>query len=249
MDTFHQFVLQLDQHLGQAAESLGPWVYVVVGLIIFAETGLVVMAFLPGDSLLLAVGALGGKGVLSSPIAALAIIFAAFAGNCSNYGIGRFVASRLDRSWWAAPDPLASRTRLGRVFRLILNPEHIRRANTFFEGRGGLAVCFARFVPFMRTMVPFVAGLSRMSWGRFVLFSAIGSILWVLPLVAVGHVFGNLPVVRDYTAAILFAFFTLIIIGAGVGLVLKTRAAYKQQPETARPATPAAGQDKQADQS
>lgn len=228
MDTFNQFVLQLDQHLGDAADALGPWVYIVVGLIIFAETGLVVLAFLPGDSLLLAVGALGGKGVLSSPIAAAVIVLAAFIGNCSNYGIGRFFASRLDRTWWASKDPLAAPTRLSRLAHMLLNPQQIGRAHAFFEGRGGMAVCFARFVPFMRTLVPLVAGLSRMSLRRFVLYSAIGSLLWTLPWIAVGHAFGNIPVVRDYTAAILFVLFAFIIGGSVLGLILKARAAARQ---------------------
>ncbi len=185
MDLLHQIldvVLHLDAHLNQWAEDLGPWTYVLLFAIVFAETGLVVTPFLPGDSLLFAVGALAATA--GSPIdvvpVALLLIAAAVVGDALNYSIGKFVG------------PKVFQRESSRFF----NREHLERTQRFYEKHGGKTIILARFVPIVRTFAPFVAGIGRMRYRRFAAFNVVGGVAWVALFVGAGHFFGNLPGVQ-----------------------------------------------------
>jgi membrane-associated protein len=186
--------LHLDRHLAELVTEYGPWVYGILFLIIFAETGLVVTPFLPGDSLLFAVGALGAVGALDAPLAAVLLILAAIAGDATNYAIGRYVGPRVFRS-----------TGGGTWVERVLNREHLARAHHFFERYGGKAVVLGRFVPIVRTFVPFVAGAGSMTYPKFALYNVVGALAWVGICLGGGYVFGNVPIVRDN--------FTLVALG------------------------------------
>jgi membrane-associated protein len=186
--------LHLDRHLAELVTEYGPWVYGILFLIIFAETGLVVTPFLPGDSLLFAVGALGAVGALDAPLAAVLLIVAAIAGDATNYAIGRYVGPRVFRS-----------TGGGTWVERVLNREHLARAHHFFERYGGKAVVLGRFVPIVRTFVPFVAGAGSMTYPKFALYNVVGALAWVGICLGGGYVFGNVPIVRDN--------FTLVALG------------------------------------
>ena len=188
------WLLHLDHHLVELLTRYDVWVYALLFLVIFAETGLVVTPFLPGDSLLFASGALAAidtSGTLRLPWLLLLLSVAAIAGNSLNYQIGRCVGRRA----------FDGRQRL---FRL----EHLRRAEDFFQRHGGMAVASSRFVPILRTFTPFVAGASRMAFGRFQLYNIAGGSGWVACFLGGGYLFGNLPVVKNN-----FGLVTLLIIG------------------------------------
>ena len=174
--------LHLDRHLNDWAERLGPWTYVLLFVIVFAETGLVVTPFLPGDSLLFAVGALAATE--GSPIdvvmAGVLLCAAAVLGDAVNYSIGKFVGPKI----------------FARESSRLLNKEHLLRAQRFYEKHGGKAILLARFVPIVRTFAPFVAGIGRMQYRRFALFNVAGGVAWVALFVGAGHLFGNLPAVK-----------------------------------------------------
>ena len=174
------FVLHFDKHLLDFVRDYGSWVYAILFTIVFAETGFVVTPFLPGDSLLFAAGALCATGQLSMPAMLALLMFAAFAGNTVNYAIGRFIGPRVFTG----------------SFRL-LNKEYLDRAHAFFEQYGGKAIVLARFVPIVRTFVPFVAGAAKMTTGTFVLYNAIGAIGWVALCLGAGWFFGNIPVIKN----------------------------------------------------
>ncbi len=175
-------VLHLDAHLNQWAADLGPWTYVLLFAIVFCETGLVVTPFLPGDSLLFAVGALAATE--GSPIDVLAVsvllIVAAVLGDAVNYSIGKALGPKV----------------FARESSRLRNKEHLVRTQRFYEKHGGKTIIIARFVPIVRTFAPFVAGIGRMQYRRFALFNVTGGVAWVVLFVGAGHLFGNLPVVK-----------------------------------------------------
>jgi len=175
------FLLHADKKLLELVAAYGTWVYAILFAIVFAETGFVVTPFLPGDSLLFATGALCATGVLSAPVAMTLLVVAAFTGNAVNYTVGRFIGPRV----FAAKE---SR---------LLNREYLERAHAFFEKYGGKAVILGRFVPIVRTFVPFVAGAAQMSSASFGLFNLIGALGWVVLCVGAGLVFGNVPIVKE----------------------------------------------------
>ena len=182
--------LHLDVHLNAQAAALGPWTYVLLFAIVFCETGLVVTPFLPGDSLLFAVGALAATE--GAPIdvveVALLLAFAAVLGDAVNYRIGKLVGPRV----------------FARESSRFLNRKHLDRTARFYERYGGKTIVFARFVPIVRTFAPFVAGVGRMDYRRFALFNVAGGIAWVAIFVTAGYAFGNIPVVeRNFHYAIL----------------------------------------------
>ena len=179
-------VLHVDTYLLTLADQYGPWLYAILFIIVFAETGLVVTPFLPGDSLLFAAGALAGTGVLDVWIVAGLMSVAAIAGDAVNYAIGRSVGARIIHL--ARVDP-----RWGRW----VNPAYVERAHAFFEKHGGKAIVLGRFMPIVRTFVPFVAGVAEMSYPAFALYNVAGGLLWVTVCTGAGYVFGNVPVVKE----------------------------------------------------
>jgi membrane-associated protein len=174
--------LHLDVHLAEFVGRYGVWVYGLLFAIIFAETGLVVTPFLPGDSLLFAAGALAATGALDVRLLFFLLAGAAILGNTVNYSIGRFVGPRVFR---------------GETSHRLLNRQHLDRAHAFFERYGGMAVVLTRFVPIIRTFVPFVAGAGAMRYPTFALYNVAGGVLWVGICLGAGYLFGNVPVVKN----------------------------------------------------
>ena len=183
------FVLHVDRHLSDFVTAYGGWVYALLFLIIFVETGLVVMPFLPGDSLLFVVGALCGLGLMSLPLAMALLTAAAILGNQTNYAIGRHIGPRVfawPKSRW-------------------FNRDAFDRMHAFYERYGGVTIVLARFMPFLRTFAPFVAGVAQMTRSKFTFFNVTGALIWVLGLVTAGYVFGNLPWVQANLSKIIWA--------------------------------------------
>jgi len=176
------FVLHFDKHLIEFVRAYGSWVYAILFTIIFAETGFVVTPFLPGDSLLFAAGALCATGELSLTAMLALLVFAAFAGNTVNYAVGRYIGPRVFTA--------ESSHRL-------LNRQYLDRAHTFFEQYGGKAVILGRFVPIVRTFVPFVAGAAQMTTASFVLYNIVGAVSWVTVCLGAGWLFGNVPIIKN----------------------------------------------------
>ena len=185
------FVLHFDKHLLEFVGQYGTWVYAILFTIVFAETGFVVTPFLPGDSLLFATGALCATGVLSAPAMLGLLVFAAFAGNSVNYAVGRFIGPRVFTASTSGSDPVPVPG-----FRL-LNKEYLERAHAFFEQYGGKAVVLGRFVPIVRTFVPFVAGAAQMTPASFVMYNLVGAVLWVSLCLGAGWFFGNIPIIKN----------------------------------------------------
>jgi membrane-associated protein len=179
------FILHSDRHLLDLVTAYGTWVYGILFAIVFAETGLVVTPFLPGDSLLFAAGALSAAGVLNGWVGATLLALAAFSGNAVNYAIGRSVGPRV-----------FSATHGSSVPDKLLNRRHLQRAHTFFEQYGGKAVVLSRFVPIVRTFLPFVAGAARMRPSAFGAYNLVGAVGWVGLCLGAGMLFGNVPLVR-----------------------------------------------------
>lgn len=179
-------LLHVDRYLFQLVADYGIWVYAILFLIVFAETGLVVTPFLPGDSLLFAAGALAATGVLNVWLVAVLLVSAAIAGDAVNYAVGRSAGIRLIHL--ARTD-----SRWGRW----IKPAYIARAHEFFERRGGKAIVLGRFVPIVRTFVPFVAGVAEMSYSAFALYNVTGALAWVGICLGAGYLFGNVPVVKN----------------------------------------------------
>lgn len=183
LQMFLDFFLNLDVHLVELLQQYGVWIYAILFLIVFSETGLVVTPWLPGDSLLFAVGALVAidtSGTLQLPVVIGLLITAAILGNSCNYAIGKYIG----------PPAFSGRYRLLRV-------EHLQRTETFFAKHGGKTIVLSRFLPILRTFAPFVAGVGRMDYGRFQLFNVLGAISWVLTFVIGGYLFGNIPIIRE----------------------------------------------------
>src|SRR5688572_30175329 len=182
------YILHLDAHLATLVAQFGSWTYAILFLIIFAETGLVVTPFLPGDSLLFATGALAAVTDLNVYVLFVLLTIAAILGDAVNYWVGRNVGMRLFD---------------GRI--KYLKPEYLDRTHAFYEKYGGKTIVIARFVPIVRTFAPFVAGMGSMSYGKFATYNIAGAILWIGSLLLAGYLFGNIPVVKDN--------FGLVVIG------------------------------------
>ena len=186
MEQLVDLFIHLDTHLTELIAAYGRWVYALLFLIIFAETGLVVTPILPGDSLLFAAGALAATGALDIRVLLILLIIAAVLGDAVNYAVGDAVGPKIFRSvdrtsWWQR----------------MLNRDHLARAHEFFEKYGGKAIVLGRFVPIVRTFVPFVAGAGTMTYSMFAIYNVSGAILWVGICTIGGFVFGNVPFVRD----------------------------------------------------
>ncbi len=214
------FVLRIDKHLETFVMAYGPWVYALLFAIVFVETGLVVMPFLPGDSLLFVVGALCGVGLMHLPLAMALLWSAAVLGNQTNYAIGRRLGPRVfgwENSRW-------------------FNRDAFDRAHAFYERYGGVMLIAARFMPFLRTFAPFVAGVAAMTRRKFTFFDITGGGLWVCSLIGAGYLFGNLPVVKQHFSLIVW----LMIVVPGV---LALWGAWRARQEAAREAALTVGAD------
>jgi len=183
------FILHVDKHLEAFVQNYGVWVYALLFLIIFVETGVVVMPFLPGDSLLFVVGAMCGVGLMSYPVSVGLLLAAAILGNQSNYTIGRYFGPKVfqweDSRWF--------------------NKKAFDQAHAFYEKYGGITIVAARFMPFLRTFAPFVAGVAQMTRSKFSLYDVAGGTLWVGGIVTVGYFFGNIPWVKEHLDKIIWA--------------------------------------------
>jgi membrane-associated protein len=193
------FILHVDKYLEVFVTNHGTWVYVLLFAIIFVETGLVVMPFLPGDSLLFVVGAMCGLGLMSLPLSIGLLWLAAVLGNQSNYMIGNYFGPKVFK--WEDSK--------------FFNKKAFNQAHDFYEKYGGITIVAARFMPFARTFAPFVAGVAKMSRGKFTLYDFSGGLLWVSALVMLGYFFGNIPMVKQHLDKVIYAM--IIIPGLFVG--------------------------------
>ena len=183
------FIIHIDRYLETFVATYGAWVYALLFLIIFVETGVVVMPFLPGDSLLFVVGAMCGGGLMSYPVAVGLLFVAAVLGDQCNYMIGRYFGPKVFQ--W-------ENTRL-------FNKNAFDKSHNFYERYGGITIILARFAPFLRTFAPFVAGVSDMSRSKFTLYNLVGGALWVGGIVTAGYLFGNIPIVKANLEKIIWA--------------------------------------------
>lgn len=198
---FLDMVLHLDQYLLILVQNYGSWVYGILFLIIFSETGLVVAPFLPGDSLLFVAGALSATGALDVNFLVLLLVLAAFSGDNANYWIGRFIG------------PKVFSHEASRFF----NHEHLEKTHAFYEKHGGKTVIFARFLPIVRTFAPFVAGVGKMDYRKFMGFSFLGGVSWIGLFVYVGHFFGNTPFIKQNFTAFIFGIIIFSFVPGAVG--------------------------------
>jgi membrane-associated protein len=204
-------VLHLDRHLVELLSHYALWIYPILFAVIFAETGLVVTPFLPGDSLLFAVGALAAvdtTGTLRAPFACLVLASAAVLGNLVNYAVGRALG----------PPAFSGRYRLLKV-------EYLERTEAFFRRHGGLAILLSRFIPIIRTCAPFVAGVGRMPYGRFLAYNLAGGCAWVLLFIGGGYLFGNIPAVKQHFGLVTLAIIAVSLVPLALTLLRRPTAA------------------------
>jgi membrane-associated protein len=212
MEAVIDLFLHLDAHLAELTTSYGPWIYAILFAIIFAETGLVVTPFLPGDSLLFACGALAARDILDPWLTFTLLLAAAITGNLVNYSIGRYVGPRV----FSAADHSSLSHRL-------LNREHLDRTHAFFEKYGGMAVVAGRFMPIVRTFVPFVAGAGAMTYTKFALYNLVGGLLWTGVCFGAGMLFGNVPIVRDNFSLVAIGIVLVSVLPIAFELLKKRR--------------------------
>ncbi len=203
------FILHVDRHIESFVASYGLWVYALLFAIVFVETGLVVMPFLPGDSLLFVVGALCGVGSMNLPLAISVLLVAAILGDQCNYSIGRFFGPKVFQ--WEH----------SRFF----NKKAFNAAHEFYERHGGITIVIARFMPFIRTFAPFVAGVAEMTRSKFTAFNVLGGVLWVVGLTLLGYAFGNIPLVKQHMGKVIWA---LIIVPGLIALYSGWRAGRRE---------------------
>lgn len=192
------FILHIDQHLLDFIHQYGRWIYAILFLIIFVETGLVIMPFLPGDSLLLAAGALAASTGVMEPIPLIILLsIAAILGDTVNYHVGKYIGPR--------------------VFEMdskLIKKEHLLKTHEFFQKHGGKTIIFARFLPFFRTFAPFIAGAGDMNYKQFLFFNVVGALLWISSLVTLGYLFGNIPFIKDNFSHVILGIIILSILPA-----------------------------------
>jgi membrane-associated protein len=204
---FWDLVVHLDVHLAAFVQEHGVWVYGLLFLIVFCETGLVVTPFLPGDSLLFVTGAIAAAGGMDITLVMATLVAAALCGDNVNYWIGRTLGVK--------------------VFARFINPAHLKRTHEFYDRHGGKTIILARFVPIVRTYVPFVAGLGTMPYLRYLAFCVAGALIWVVSLCLAGYWFGNLPKVRENLTVVILAIVALSI-SPGVIAWLRSRSVQRQ---------------------
>jgi membrane-associated protein len=183
------FIIHIDQHLHALCINYGIWVYAILFIIIFCETGLVVTPFLPGDSLLFAVGSLAAIGALNAAVGSILLMAAAIAGDTVNYWAGNYVGPRVFYEEHSR----------------FLNKEYLHRTHAFYEKHGGKTIIIARFLPIIRTFAPFVAGIGEMTYSRFIAFNVVGGVLWVTAFVCGGYLFGNIPLIKNNFSLVILA--------------------------------------------
>jgi len=198
------FILHIDIHLGEIISQYGAYTYGILFLIIFAETGFVITPFLPGDSLLFAAGAFSALGSLDILILLLILCFAAVGGDTINYWIGHFFGERI------IANP-----------KIPIKKEHIKETEKFFERHGGKTIILARFVPIIRTFAPFVAGVGKMHYGKFISYNVIGGLAWVFLFTLAGYFFGNIPTVKDNFTFVILAIIIISVLPMGYQVIRK----------------------------
>lgn len=203
LSALFDIILHLDAHLLALTQQYGVWVYAILFLIIYSETGLVIAPFLPGDSLLFVAGALCGMGALQLEWLVPLLVLAAFGGDNTNYWVGRLVGMSL----------------LKRAGARLIKREHIEKTHDFYERHGGKTVILARFLPIVRTFAPFVAGIGIMSYRKFALFSALGGVAWITSLSVAGYLFGNIPVVKNNLTLIILGIIVISFMPAAAGFI------------------------------
>jgi membrane-associated protein len=197
------FILHVDTHLLEFITNYGVWIYAILFLIIFVETGLVVMPFLPGDSLLFAAGALAASTGAMDPVVLMILLFiAAVLGDTLNYHIGKYIGPRVFE--------MESR---------FINKQHLTYTQKFFEIHGGKTIIFARFVPFARTFAPFVAGAGSMNYKFFLTYNLIGAFCWVGSFITLGYLFGNMPIVKDNFTHLIFGIIIISVLPGIIGFM------------------------------
>ncbi|MGB4881556.1 MAG: DedA family protein [Neisseria sp.] len=203
------FILHIDQHLATLSASYGLWIYAILFLIVFCETGLVVTPFLPGDSLLFAAGGIAAVGDMNIHIMVLVLLVAAILGDAVNFMIGKYFGAKL----FANPD--------SKIFRRA----YLNKTHAFYEKHGGKTIIIARFVPIVRTFAPFVAGMGNMNYGQFIRYNVIGAVLWVVLFSYAGYFFANIPVVKNNLGLVLGGIIVLSILPGVVEIIRAKRAA------------------------
>ena len=220
MQTLIDFILHIDAHLLELAARYGGWLYGILFAIVFAETGLVVTPFLPGDSLLFAAGALAatpgptGAPILRVELVSALLLVAAILGDAVNYAIGHYIGPRV----FTATDESG-------LLHKLLNRRHLAQAHAFFESYGGKAVVLGRFVPIVRTFVPFVAGAGAMTYSTFAFYNVVGAILWVGVCVSLGYLFGNVPIVKQNFSLVMLGIIFVSVLPAVYEVVKHRRTA------------------------
>jgi membrane-associated protein len=198
--SFVGLLVHLDKHLLSLAQNSGGWVYLVLFLIVFCETGLVVTPFLPGDSLLFVAGTVAGAGAMNAHLLVALLTLAAVIGDSLNYAIGRWIGVRVfqyEDSW-------------------LFKKAYVERTHRYFERFGGRTIIIARFVPIVRTYAPFVAGIGAMDYRRFLFFNVSGAVLWVALITYAGYLFGNVPLVKNNLTLVIFA---IILVSMFPGII------------------------------
>lgn len=198
-EKFIDYFLHLDKHLLTLVTDYKSWVYLILFLIIFCETGLVVAPLLPGDSLLFAAGAIAALGTMNIWLLVVILCVAAILGDSVNYGIGKFIGIKV----------------FEKNYRFI-NKKHLLKANAFYEKHGGKTIIIARFVPIVRTFAPFVAGIARMNYPRFLTYNIFGGLLWVFLCTFAGYFFGNIPIIKDNFSIVIIVIIIISLLPIGI---------------------------------
>ncbi|MFZ2956142.1 MAG: DedA family protein [Candidatus Ozemobacteraceae bacterium] len=216
--SFIDLVLHLDKHLVEIVAQYGTWVYAILFVVIFAETGFVATPFLPGDSLLFASGAIAATGEgrgMNPHFLFLILTTAAILGDAVNYWTGRFLGPKVfskKKSW-------------------LLNPEHLQKTHEFYEKHGGKTIIIARFMPIIRTFAPFVAGIGKMTFPVFIMYNITGGVLWVASLTYAGYFFGNMPIVKENFSVVILGIIILSVMPGAIEFLRHRRASRKAASE------------------
>jgi membrane-associated protein len=203
------FIVHIDVHLAQLATAYGPWLFLILFLIIFCETGLVVTPFLPGDSMLFVTGAIAATGAFDVHLMVLTLIVAAVLGDTVNYQIGKAVGLKV----FDKPN--------SRIFKR----QYLDKTHAFYDRHGGKTVIIARFAPIVRTFAPFIAGVGTMSYTRFLSYNVIGGVLWVASCTYAGYLFGNLPIIKKNLSLLILVIVVVSLLPAVIGFIRQRRSA------------------------